>query len=183
MDTANATSSPESADGLTHCNSLAGRQTDLFGQEAAHANHSARLETRKASKTKETYGRLGFGSSESAALTRYLGNRLQELLTSDGSIERVSTWSEKITPAGRLYWEHTAAAVTRNDYGFGFVPTPKACDTRDRGTINKTPAIKRRQDMGKELNLSTLFDGAPCPFCVGGIQGYPAEFVRLLCEE
>ena len=63
--------------------------------------------------------------------------------------------------------------------GFGLLPTPQASDNRNRGTYGKTPAITRRVAIGKQLMLSMLFDGAPCPHCVENMMGLTASWTRL----
>ena len=58
------------------------------------------------------------------------------------------------------------------------LPTPLASDFRDRGDIT-LPSIKRRIQIGKQVSLSTLFRGKPCPLCVEPIMGFPPEWVKI----
>jgi hypothetical protein len=58
------------------------------------------------------------------------------------------------------------------------LPTPSASDYRDRGSI-RNPSILRRMRIGKQLMLSMLFDGRPCPSCVEGMMGFPKDWTRL----
>lgn len=62
--------------------------------------------------------------------------------------------------------------------GFLLLPTPMASDNRDRGTYLKTPAITRRVEIGKQIGLSMLFNGKPCPHCVSQIMGFPNGWLK-----
>jgi hypothetical protein len=64
------------------------------------------------------------------------------------------------------------------EIGFGLLPTPQASDNRNRGTLGRTPAVTRRAEAGKQLMLSMLFDGAPCPHCVESMMGFPAGWTN-----
>ena len=82
-------------------------------------------------KTPETSGHISTGSSESAALTQSLANRLQQQLNSIGSMEYRQTWKQKTTPLGRVYWEHTASVPPISDRDFSGWATPCARDYKD----------------------------------------------------
>jgi len=63
-------------------------------------------------------------------------------------------------------------------------PTPSAGDDRDRGNLS-TPAIKRRMEKGKQLNLSmTVSDqsGALNPEWVEWLMGFPSGWTNLPSE-
>jgi len=62
--------------------------------------------------------------------------------------------------------------------GFLLLPTPMASDNRDRGTYLKTSAITRRVEIGKQIGLSMLFNGKPCPHCVTKIMGFPNGWLK-----
>lgn len=109
--TPNATSSMVSPVGHTLCNSQAGPDLDLFGVPVSHAKASVAPAKDKVLATIEaTSGFRSFGSSESADLSRSLANRLKLQLATVGSIEYSQTWKRRVTPAGRVFWEHTASA-------------------------------------------------------------------------
>ena len=57
-------------------------------------------------------------SSKSAALNMSLANRLKMRLSTVGSIEYIETWKQKATPAGVLYWAHTASVPRIKDKGY-----------------------------------------------------------------
>jgi hypothetical protein len=53
-----------------------------------------------------------------------------------------------------------------------------ASDNRDRGDTTN-PSIQRRMRIGKQIGLSMLFKGAPCPSCVEAMMGWPAGWTAL----
>lgn len=59
--------------------------------------------------------------------------------------------------------------------GCGWLPTPLASDTRDRGDVGM-PSIQRRYAIGKQVSLSALFKGAQCPTCAEVIMGWPENW-------
>ena len=179
-DLLDATSSPESEGGTTPCNSPDGPTTGLFGQEVAPASRSRQQAKAKEPTTSGICGLSSPGSSASAALQQSLANRLRQR---SGWTLPLPTWKSKDTPLGRRYCEQIVSGRTTLDGdSTGLLPTPMASDNRNRGSVNKTPAITRRMRLGKQIGLSMLFDGKPCPFCVGAMMGYPEEWVRSLAR-
>ena len=137
----NAIGSAEFWAGPSPSNSPDGPQTDLFGQEAAHASPSAPQAKEKPKRTPVTYGRRGFASSASAALSASLGSRLQERLDGAGSMEYAQTWKRKVTPSGRQYWEHIASARrTSGSVSTGW-PTPMASKLTPQTREDFTPNL------------------------------------------
>ena len=53
------------------------------------------------------------------------------------------------------------------------LPRPQASDNRNRGTIVVTPRMVSRVYRGKQVMLSILWRGAPCPWCVESMVGLP----------
>ena len=127
-DTPNATSSPESASGVTHCDELNGQMIDLFGQVVARANHSAPQAPKKARPMIVTSGQSGLISSASADLELSLVNKLKRQLTTDGSILFNLIWKEKTTPAGRSVYRLRASGRRISDNDCGSWRTPAASD-------------------------------------------------------
>ena len=129
-DTPNATSSPESASGVTHCDELNGQMIDLFGQVVARANHSAPQAPKKARPMIVTSGQSGLISSASADLELSLVNKLKQRLTTDGSILFNLIWKVKATPAGRQVYRLRASARRTLDNDCGSWPTTLTADGR-----------------------------------------------------
>lgn len=103
------TCSAELQVGNLPCASPVGLTSGPCGREAAPANPSPSPEKEKGSTTSATSGRYLPDSSPSAALTLSLGSRLQARLGTGGLMEYTTTWKQKVTPAGRRYWVHTAS--------------------------------------------------------------------------
>jgi len=122
------TCSQVSEDGLKHLESLEYPQMSLFGLDHALANHLATQENGKGKKMKDTFGPNSSGSLESANLTLSLANKLKRQLDSVGLMEYSQTWKEKVTPAGRRYWEHIASARHISDKDCTGWPTPRGND-------------------------------------------------------
>ena len=112
------TGSQELGDGSLRFNTqISMWEKDERGAAPYPASPSASRGKVQRKRTPVTYGRSGFGSSESAALTSLLANKCQELLAGAGSMEYAQTWKRRVTPSGRLYWEHTVSGVRIGDSG------------------------------------------------------------------
>lgn len=146
--TPSATSSRVSGAGVSPCSTQDGIQLELFGQVLAHASPSLLQEKDSERKTSDTCGQLSLSSSRSADLSMSLGSRLQAQLGTVGSMEYHQTWSQKTTPAGRLYWAHTASAHRTSGKDYTGWPTPSARDHKDTGNLESS---RYRKD-GKERN-------------------------------
>lgn len=156
-----STCSPESLGGPSPCDSQDGPTTDLFGQAVAHASRSARQANAKAPPTSGTSGPTCSGSSQSAGLSALLVSKLRARLDTAGSMEYSQTWKQKATPAGRLYWAHTASARRTSGSDCSGWPTPKVQNCQGSGPSrvgNKadlqtvagwaTPATRDHKDTG-----------------------------------
>jgi hypothetical protein len=98
-----------------------------------------------------------------------LGSKLQTRLEKAGSMEYQQTWSQKVTPAGRPYWAHTASARRTSDKGCTGWPTTGAGDEKWR--ISTTKAAERRATSGHQISLECAahLAGWPTPdTCAGG---------------
>lgn len=99
------------------------------------------------------------------------------------SLEKDSKLSYRIFPKsgmmynGNVYQREHLASLTKES-GCLLLPTPMASDNRDRGTYLKTSAITRRVENGKQIGLSMLFNGKPCPHCVTQIMGFPNGWLK-----
>jgi hypothetical protein len=147
-DTRNATSSLESADGVTPCDSPAGPTTDLFGQALVPASLSVPQANSVAAKMSATYGLRSSASSASVALQQSLANRLQERLASRGSTMFALTWKAQATPQRRQICRLAASAPRTGDSGFGGWPTPNSGPQNDTDT--------RRQERRAEVKAKGI---------------------------
>jgi hypothetical protein len=130
----NATFLPGLESGVTPCDKQDGQMIDLFGQEVAPANLSARPESVKASKTTVTFGPTGSDSFASATLQQYLESKLVPRLNRAGSTLFKQTLKHRTTPLGRRYLEHTASVLRTSASGSTGWRTP---DTNERGGEQK----------------------------------------------
>lgn len=152
--TLNATSSPGSADGLSPSPSLAGQPLDLFGLALAPASRSATPGKAAGSKIPAISGRLGFGSSASAALQRSLENKLRAQMDLHGSTTYRLTWNRRLTQSGRRIFRLVASALHKDGQGSGSWQTPT---TRDgKGQSGMGNRIKRGKN--GRLHVANLCD-------------------------
>lgn len=61
---------------------------------------------------------------------------------------------------------------------YGLLPTPSASDNRDRGGPSM-PSVKRRQEIGKQVNLSMCCHGQLNPRFVAQMMGFPPDWLEL----
>jgi len=146
VDTPNATSSPELADGATPSGSLAGPTTDQSGPVPAPANLSARQAKEKGLLTSGTYGPPGSTSSNSASLASSLVSRLKQRLGTAGSTLFNLTWKEKATPSGRSVSLLRASGHRTSGNACGSWPTPNAGPQNDGDSTWE----KRRESLKAE---------------------------------
>lgn len=132
LDSPNATSSQESADGPALCVLPGGQTTAPCGPAAAHVSLSAQPGKGKASRTSGTYGLHGSGSLASAALQRSLESRLRASVDLGGSTLFTMTWRVRATPSGRPILQQRASGRRTDDSGYGSWPTATVHDA-DRG--------------------------------------------------
>lgn len=123
-DLLNATSSPASADGRSPSDSQTGQTTGRSGPRRSHASRGADAASSVAPLTNGISGQSSSSASASAALSASLASKLKERLASVGLMEYKQTWKQKVTPAGRLYWAHTASARRTGDSASSGWPTP-----------------------------------------------------------
>lgn len=102
-DSLNATGSPESAAGVSPCESPALLTIHRAGQDHRPASLSASPESKPDLTTHDTLPPSGCGLLTSAGLQECLANRLRQRLSPDGLIFYSAKWKERATPAGRQY--------------------------------------------------------------------------------
>lgn len=99
-------------------------------------------------------------------------------LAENGRAEFSGPWPRSgMTRNGTLYPQATLERPIGVNAS-GLLPTPLASDNRNRGDLTM-PSIKRRIAIGKQVGLSMLFKGNPCPMCVEGMMGFPARWTAL----
>ena len=111
-DLLNVTSSLESEDGHSHCNSQEYQQVQDCGPEVPRVNHLVPQENNSDSSMSDTLPRSSSISSASAALQSSLGNKLRQQLENRGCAIYKLTWREKTTPSG-LPYSQLVASVPR----------------------------------------------------------------------
>lgn len=170
-----ATSSQESADGLSPYDLHPGRNPDLFGQEVAPASHSAQQENGKAGPTSDISGRSSQGSSASASLQSSLANRLRANLDGVGSLEYSLIWKLWDMPQREPICALRASGrrTSGNDCGgwptstAGW-PTPNAgpqndTDTKWQERRKKLAAKYGNNGFGMTLGMAVQLTGWPTP--------------------
>lgn len=151
--TLNAISSLELEDGRLLCNLQAGQQINQSGQGLVHASRFPAQEKDLETKTNGISGPCSLISSKSAALTQSLASKLRQQLGRDGLMEYKQTWNQKVTPAGRSYWAHTASGHRISDNVFTGWPTPKESDYKNMESVN----------FGEHLGNKAKLVGWPTP--------------------
>ena len=139
-----ATSSRVLEGGVLPSDLPVGQITDLFGQAVAPASPSVMQESNKATAMSATYGRIGEGSLESAALQKSLESKLRELLPLDGWMMSFLIWKRRRTPALRRYCQLALSKLPTSGTGCGlWLGTPRANETPRSAAFAKgrTPTI------------------------------------------
>lgn len=165
----NVISSLELASGLEPCETRESAKVKASGPDPVHANLSALQAREKGLMTSGTYGQIGSGSSDSAALTLYLENRLAKKVGMLGSTLYRMTWKAKATPLGRAIPRLAAMArqTSETDFISSGWPTPtmpSGGQTAPEGTTatGKTPDGKKVQ---VTLNNVAMMAGWKTPNC------------------
>ena len=181
-DTPSATSSPELVAGASPSDLPDGPMTDLFGLVVAPANPSLPPERRKAAVTIDISGRIGRGSSASAALQRSLVNRLRQQWPTGGSMLFSMRWKPVVTVAGRSVSRLQVSALRTGDNGYGSWATPTTRDHKD-GNAASCQNVPINCLLGRQVHLS----GSPAetassdqlnPAFSLWLQGYPTAWGR-----
>ena len=147
--TRNATSSPESADGPTQLDWLAGLMTSPCGPARAPASPSVPRESVKELMMKDTCGPCSSSSSESAALQLYLASRLAKSQGLSGWMGSDLTCKWLHTPLGQPVFALQSRAIPKGRACFGW-PTPTAAGNAGAPSMRKHPAyLKLQSDLSK----------------------------------
>jgi hypothetical protein len=153
-DTRNVISSPASASGPTHSETLDGQIALPFGQGAVHASHSVQAGSGKALTIRAISGPHGTGSSASVSLTSSLASRLQAVMASRGSTLFRLTWKDRATPSGRRIPALRASARRTSDNACTSWPTPNVPNggraLSEEQTMTQKTADGRKVQVGLE---------------------------------
>jgi hypothetical protein len=165
--TSSATSSLESEGGLTRSDSPGGLMTDQSGQDPAHVSRSRARGKGLAPPIRATFGRRGFGSSASAALTSSLVSRFQARTDGRGSILFALTWKVLTTPSGRSIAALRASALRTSGNDCGGWQTPRgqiSGDTIESHEARQDRVVEKHgRRMGTPLEVQALFASWPTP--------------------
>ena len=123
LDTDSATSSPESGDGRSPCDTPAGPKTAPSGPDRALVSLSARQAEEMGLLTSGMNGPTGSTLSQQSDLQRSLANRLRRLTGWTGSTLYALTWKVRRTPLGRPISALRASGLRTNGKGSSSGPT------------------------------------------------------------
>ena len=146
--------------GLLHSSRQDG-EINPFGQARVHASHSAPQGSAKALKMKGISGPTLRVLSESNDLSRSLANRLRMAQEETGSILFRVTWSEQVTPLGRLLPSQQASGLRTS--GEGSTSVQLRMDLAGWGTAVKGDNYKLRAETQGRLGSQVRLTLAPWP--------------------
>lgn len=138
-DTCSITSSPESADGLSHFAAPDGQTTDRFGLQAVPASPTATQARALGWLTSGTFGPPSSTCSASTHLQRSLESKLRASAQTLGSTLYTLTWKRWVTPSGVSRFRLRASARPKSEIGTIGWPTPTARDWKDGGFQANVP--------------------------------------------
>lgn len=162
-DTPSATSSPESACGVTPCAAPELPTIRQSGPVRARASLSARQAKEAGLMTSGTYGPPSTGLSSSARLQSSLESRLRASLQGRGSTLYKLTWKPWVTPSG-VSRSRLRASVPRTSetVRIGW-PTPAARDYKSESASDEFNAKRWAHARGKPLSAVATLAGWPTP--------------------
>ena len=180
-DSNKSTFSQVSEDGRAPSNSPDGETNAHAGPVRSRASRSAIPEIEEEQLILDISGLSCCGSYESAALSASLGSRCRELCGSVGSMEYQQIWKLRITPLGRLYWEHTAQEHRTSEIvsggelaGWG---TPRASITTGSTKRARNPQSRLEDQVFlKDLLMGSSEELALNPAMSRWLMGYPRSW-------
>lgn len=131
------TSSPESADGPTPCDSPGGPTTAPSGREVVPASRSVRQPEDVVNGRRATsiYGLYGGPSSLNAHLVLCLANRLPT--PGIGLMSSAMTWNQWATKSGRRFCRLAVSVSTMSAIGCSLLATPTVAANQDAPSMQK----------------------------------------------
>jgi hypothetical protein len=146
-------------DGSMPSDSQDGPKEEASSRPVSPVSRSRRRAGGKARKTSVTSGPSSSISSVSLNLQRSLASRLKALSDTDGSIEFLLTWDEKVTPAARPFCLLRARGRRTSDTAFSgglfSWPTTRQSDG-DNGLRSAEGAEKEYERKGDGADLPTI---------------------------
>lgn len=149
----------------------------IFSPEASLASH---LVLPGSDEARQMTASSGLKCSELFKRQTPIGSLVRTLLASTDWASTIVflTWKPAATKSRRrLKFQLVPLAHPTKETEFGLLPTPLASDFRDRGNVGN-PSIKRRMLLGKQIHLSMLFKGTPCPMCVASMMGFRGDNLK-----
>lgn len=159
----NATSSPALASGAWPCAGPDGQTIDLFGQDLAHANLSARQARELGLLTSGTCGQPSTTSSSSADLQQSLESKLRVKTQTLGSTLYKLTWKPWVTESGRLRSRLRASVLRTSATGCIGWPTPTASLADKCVRTFEGGLLEAMRNHGPDLAASVCLAGWPTP--------------------
>lgn len=161
--TTNATSSPESADGLSPCGGPDSKTPEESGPAPVPVSRFRALAKDRDTPTSGTCGPLFTASSPSAVLQRSLESRLRARMDANGSPEFALTWKTWDMPAGEPICALRASERRTGGKGCIGWPTPQA----NKNTKNSRDP-KRMKENGSQTCLADAAHLAGWPTPMAG---------------
>lgn len=139
----NATSSPESADGVLRLDSPDGPTTESCGRAVAPASRSRKLADSLAPPMVGIYGLTFFDSSKPRGQRPSWVNKFQRRLGKIGSTEFTLIWKESVTKSGLSLPQLAPSTRLTAETDFGLWVTPSSRDWKD------TPGMTAQREDGR----------------------------------
>lgn len=135
-DTRNVTSSLASADGHSQPDLPDGLTIDLFGQVPARASRSPSRGKAPAKVTTAISGPPSSVLSIPIAPLSLWESKLRQRLNSVGSMELSAIWKERVTPAGRRFFQRAPRMRPIDVTGSGSLPTPSGTSNHGKNHVS-----------------------------------------------
>ncbi len=136
--------------------SLPVREIDQSGPAVVPVSRSPQRASKKPKLMTDISGQSSIDSLQPADRLSFLVSKSLQQSGTVGSMEYAQTWKRKVTPAGRLYWEHTASARRTSDSDCTGWPMPQAHDEKNQGQgrpLTETGRILCHNGQSHSLNL------------------------------
>jgi len=102
-------------------------------------------------------------------------NQAAPSMQKHAGVRRMLATPTKMLGNNQRPWPSTLKQTKTTASVFSMLPTPSAADNRDRGGPSN-PSIQRRKEIGKQVNLSMLWNGQLNPRFVEEMMGFPPDW-------